>query len=106
MVKFEPLGKIARIVGRRNRNLIADNWVMSCRPFSRCIECRCLEELFAKFDIDEIEVDYLPTDRNSPLTEFLTEILGAAPSANCTISRRDPAARSETFRRLQEAANG
>jgi FkbH-like protein len=104
--KFGPLGKIAVIVGRRNRKLSVDVWVMSCRAFSRRIEYRCLEELFAKFDVDEIELDYFRTDRNSALTEFLTEILGAAPSPNCTISRRGLAARSETFRRLQETTNG
>jgi FkbH-like protein len=104
--KFGPLGKIAVIVGRRNRKLNVDMWVMSCRAFSRRIEHRCLEELFAKFDVDEIELDYLQTDRNSPLTEFLTEILGAAPSRHCTISRRALANRSEAFRRLQETTNG
>jgi FkbH-like protein len=104
--KFGPLGKIAVIVGRGNRKLNVDMWVMSCRAFSRGIEHRCLEELFAKFDVDEIELDYLQTDRNGPLTQFLTEILGAAPFPNCIISRRDLAARSEGFRRLQDIRNG
>jgi FkbH-like protein len=104
--KFGPLGKIAVIAGRRNRKLNVDMWVMSCRAFSRRIEHRCLEELFAKFDVDEIEVNYLQTDRNSPLSQFLTEILGVAPSPNCTISRRALATRSEAFRRLQETTNG
>ena len=79
---------------------------MSCRAFSRHIEYRCLEELFAKFDVEEIEFSYAQTDRNSPLTEFFTEILGADPSPHCTISRRDLAGRSERFRRLQVATNG
>lgn len=104
--KFGPLGKIAVITGRLNRKLNIDLWVMSCRAFSRRIEHRCLEELFAKFDVEEIELDYVRTDRNSPLSEFLTEILGTAPSPNCTISRRDLAARFEAFRHLEEATNG
>jgi FkbH-like protein len=104
--KFGPLGKIAVIVGRQNRKLNIDMWVMSCRAFSRRIEHRCLEELFAKYDVDEIELDYLQTDRNSPLTQFLTEILGVAPSPTCTISRQALANRSEPFRRLQETTNG
>src|SRR5580704_1020801 len=104
--KFGPLGKIALIAGRRDRKLNVDMWVMSCRAFSRRIEHRCLEELFAKFDVDEIEFDYLPTDRNSPLSQFLAEILGAAPFPNCTISRQAMANRSEAFRRLQETTNG
>jgi FkbH-like protein len=104
--KFGPLGKIAVIVGRGNKKLNVDMWVMSCRAFSRGIEYRCLEELFAKFDVDEIELDYSQTDRNSPLTQFLTEILGVAPSSNCTISKRDLTARSEGFQRLQDITNG
>jgi FkbH-like protein len=104
--KFGPLGKIAVIVGRGSKKLKVDMWVMSCRAFSRGIEYRCLEELFAKFDVDEIELDYSRTDRNSPLTQFLTEILGVAPSPNCTISKRDLATRSEGFQRLQDITNG
>jgi FkbH-like protein len=105
--KYGPLGKIAVVAGRQQeKKLRVDTWVMSCRAFSRRIEYRCLEELFAKFDVDEIELDYLRTDRNSPLCEFLTELLSAAPSPACVISRRDLAASPETFRHLQEATNG
>jgi FkbH-like protein len=104
--KFGPLGKIAVIAGRRSGKLNVDMWVMSCRAFSRRIEHRCLEELFAKFDVDEIQFDYSPTNRNSPLSQFLMEILGLAPSPRCTISRRALATRSEVFPRLQETTNG
>jgi FkbH-like protein len=104
--KFGPLGKIAVIVGRLSNKLHVDMWVMSCRAFSRRIECRCLEELFAKFDVEEIELDYLQTERNGPLSQFLTEILGEEPFPNCIISRRNIATRSEVFRRLQDITNG
>ncbi|MFI5092222.1 MAG: HAD-IIIC family phosphatase [Candidatus Acidiferrales bacterium] len=105
--KYGPLGKIAVVAGRQQeKKLSVETWVMSCRAFSRRIEYRCLEELFAKFDVDEIELDYLRTDRNSPLCEFVTELLSAAPSPACVISRRDLAASPETFRHLQEATNG
>ena len=104
--KFGPLGKIAVIAGRGNRKLNVDTWVMSCRAFSRGIEHRCLEELFAKFNVDEIELDYLHTDRNSPMTQFLTEIRGVSPSPNCIISRGDLTARSQRCRRLQDVTNG
>jgi len=104
--KFGPLGKIAVVAGRRSKQLSVDMWVMSCRAFSRRIEHRCLEEMFAKFDVDEIELDYSPTDRNSPLSQFLKDILGVAPSPKCTISRRALATQSEAFRRLQETTNG
>jgi FkbH-like protein len=104
--KFGPLGKIAVIVGRGDKRLNVDMWVMSCRAFSRGIEHRCLEELFAKFDVDEIELDYLQTERNSPLTQFLTETLGEAPSPNCTISRRHLPAHFGPYQRLQDITNG
>lgn len=104
--KFGPLGKIAVITGRRNRNLHVDMWVMSCRAFSRRIEHRCLEELFAKFGVEEIELDYVQTERNGPLSQFLTEILGAAPFPNCIIFRRDLSTRSEGFSRFQDITNG
>jgi FkbH-like protein len=104
--RFGPLGKIAVIVGRLNARLKIDTWVMSCRAFSRRIEFRCLQELFSKFPVDEIEFDYMQTDRNGPLSDFLAEILGMAPSPNCIISRRELAARYEVFRPLQETPNG
>jgi FkbH-like protein len=105
--KYGPLGKIAVVAGRQEeKKLKVDTWVMSCRAFSRRIEYRCLEELFARFDVDEIELDYVKTDRNGPLCEFLTEILNSAPSPSCVISRRGIAASRETLQCLQEATNG
>jgi FkbH-like protein len=104
--KFGPLGKIAVVAGRLDRKLRVDMWVMSCRAFSRRIEHRCLEELFSKFDVDEIELDYAHTERNGPLSQFLTEILGATPFPNCVISRREAGVRVEGCRRLQDIANG
>jgi len=87
--KYGPLGKIAVLAGRQNgRKLSIDTWVMSCRAFSRQIEYRCLEGLFAKFGIDEIELDYMRTDRNSPVREFLSLVLGEAVAPGCTISRQ------------------
>jgi FkbH-like protein len=103
--KFGPLGKIAVVAGRLNRKLRVDMWVMSCRAFSRRIEHRCLEELFAKFDVDEIELDYLHTERNGPLSQFLTEILGASPAPNCVVSRQTLITMSDGSR-LQDIANG
>jgi FkbH-like protein len=105
--KFGPLGKIAVVAGSQNgKKLSIDTWVMSCRAFSRRIEYMCLEELFAKFGIDEIELDYLRTDRNSPLREFLGEVLGEAPSPGCAISRQLLETRSKIVREPQEMTNG
>jgi FkbH-like protein len=105
--KYGPLGKIAVVAGRQQASkLLVDTWVMSCRAFSRRIEYRCLEELFAKFGLDEIEFDYVTTDRNSPLREFLAEILGEAPWPGCTISRKVFEARSKSISTPQEMTNG
>jgi FkbH-like protein len=105
--KYGPLGKIAVVAGRHDgRKLSIDTWVMSCRAFSRRIECMCLEELFAKFGIDEIKFDYVRTDRNGPLREFLGEVLGEAPSSGCAISRQLLETRSKIVRETQEMTNG
>lgn len=105
--KFGPLGKIAVIAGRQNgKKMNIDTWVMSCRAFSRRIEYMCLEELFAKFGIDEIELGYEKTERNSPLREFLGDLLGAVPWPGCTISRQLVEARSNALREPQEITNG
>jgi len=104
--KYGPLGKIAVLAGyREGEKLIVNTWVMSCRAFSRRIEYKCLEELFAKFDVAEIELDYLKTDRNGPLREFLSEILGAAPWPSCTISRKALESRPRTLREAQKVTN-
>jgi FkbH-like protein len=105
--KYGPLGKIAVLAGCRNgKKLIVDTWVMSCRAFSRHIEYKCLEELFARFDVDEIELDYLSTGRNGPFCEFLGEILGEVPETRCNISREALGARLGSLREPQEATNG
>jgi len=105
--KYGPLGKIAVIAGRQNgKKLNVDTWVMSCRAFSRRIEYMCLEQLFKKFDIDEIELDYMKTDRNSPLREFLSDVLGGDPWPGCTISRQLLESRSNALREPQEMTNG
>ena len=105
--KYGPLGKIAVIAGRQNeKKLSIDTWVMSCRAFSRRIEHLCLEELFTTFDVDEIELAYKQTDRNSPLREFLGELFGEPPWLDCTVSRQLFEAGSKTLRQPQEITNG
>lgn len=86
--RYGPLGKIAVVAGQlAERQLTVSAWVMSCRAFSRRIEHRCLEQLFARLDIDEIVFDYAETPRNGPLREFLTEISGSAPHAGFRLHR-------------------
>jgi FkbH-like protein len=106
--KFGPLGKVAVLAGRiQGRKLSLDTWVMSCRAFSRRIEHRCLEELFARFGVDEIEFAFVPTPRNMPMRLFLEQILGANPESAHTLSKevfleRQP----KTYQRTLEIMNG
>jgi FkbH-like protein len=105
--KYGQLGKIAVAAGRQEgKKLKIDTWVMSCRAFSRRIEYRSLEELFAKFDVEEIELNYVMTQRNSQLREFLTEILAEAPTPGCEISRQAFEARSKVFQESKKMING
>jgi len=70
--KFGPLGKITVVSGRRAQSeLRVDTWVMSCRAFSRRIEFEMLKTMFDRYRVDRILLDYVPTDRNGPLGEFL-----------------------------------
>jgi len=86
--KYGPLGKIAVVAGRRiGRKLFVDFWVMSCRAFSRQIEHRCLQELYSRFDVDEIEFDFAATDRNKVLEAFLNDMLGEPPFPGCILRR-------------------
>lgn len=93
--KYGPLGKIAVARGRRSgpRQLSLDAWVLSCRAFARRVEHRCLEQLFTRFDVDEILLDYAPTARNHVLGDFLAELLGRAPAPGLTIKRGELLAR-------------
>jgi len=106
--KYGPLGKIAVLAGRRSgKKLRIENWVMSCRAFSRRIEYRCLEELIEKFDAKEIELDFAATPRNEPLQTFLAEILQAAPESPSRLRAADFLERKpKTYHRLLEAVNG
>jgi FkbH-like protein len=105
--KFGPLGKIAVLAGRLNAGRLTMNtWVMSCRAFSRRIEYKCLEELMARFDFEEIEFEYLRTERNGPLRECLGDILVEPPSPNCTMFREELEARLKSLQRPQEISNG
>lgn len=105
--KFGPLGKIAVLAGHRGRRVRIETWVMSCRAFSRRIEHRCLEEIFARFDAEEIEFDFVATPRNAPIRIFLTEILGESPESGCCLTRRTFLERGpKTHHRVLEVVNG
>ena len=105
--KYGPLGKIAVVCGSCGSNAVEiETWVMSCRAFSRRIEYRCLLELFEHFGARHVTLDFQVTERNSPLREFLTDLLGEPPSPGCKLSRADFQARySRVGQSLPETAN-
>jgi FkbH-like protein len=79
--KFGQLGKIAVMAGRcAAGTLLLDNWVMSCRAFSRRIEHQCLRQLFEHFAVDRAILDFQSTPRNEPLRSFLVPIAGGLTS--------------------------
>jgi len=88
--KFGPLGKIAVIGGQcQNGCLAIDVWVMSCRAFARRIEHQCLSLLFEQPGVEEIAFCFRATERNGPLQEFLTGILGEPPTPGARLRRED-----------------
>ena len=92
--KFGPLGKVGVLAGRRvGRRLVVNAWVLSCRAFSRRIEYQCLADVIANNDIAEVEFDYARTERNGPLTECLTWLMGTTLTPGCILPR-------ETLERL------
>ncbi|SIO61461.1 HAD-superfamily phosphatase, subfamily IIIC/FkbH-like domain-containing protein [Singulisphaera sp. GP187] len=85
--KFGSLGTIAVLTGRVTRGeVVVDQWVMSCRAFSRRIEYRCLEAILERTKADRVELDYQATPKNGPLRDFLTGILGSPPSVRCPLT--------------------
>lgn len=105
--KYGPLGKIAVLAGHRLRkSLRIDIWVMSCRAFSRRIEHQCLEQLFERFDVDELVFDFVGSTRNEPIRIFLTDVLGTSPESGCCLSRQDfLERRPKAYHRISEITN-
>ncbi len=102
--KYGPLGKIAVVLGRvENKNLHIAAWVMSCRAFSRRIEHQTLKHLFEKFGASETVLDFLPTQRNGPLQDFLREASGFMPEPGLRLSRSSFLQKAPTlFHRIEE----
>jgi len=85
--KYGPLGKIAVLLGRVQGTVATINyWVMSCRAFSRRIEQQSLRWLFEELHLREVHFDYQPTERNKPICDFLSSIVGAPLNGDLRIS--------------------
>jgi len=86
--KFGKLGRIAVLIGRSvATKFVVENWVMSCRAFSRRIEFHLLQYLFEKFAADEIIFEVQDTSRNGPLIEFLQQLLDKPVEANLQLPK-------------------
>jgi FkbH-like protein len=73
--RYGPLGKIAVLSGGGEGHAVrVSTWVMSCRAFPRRIEYRCLELLFDRLGVDEVRLDFVPTERNEAFRDFLDHL--------------------------------
>lgn len=87
--KFGALGKIAVLSGRASgTDLAIDHWVMSCRAFSRRIEHGCLQHVMQKFGAARAAFDYVKTQRNQPVQDFLTELTGETGAERYLITKQ------------------
>jgi FkbH-like protein len=76
--RFGLLGKIIVTLGTvHGERFRIKTWVMSCRAFSRRIEYACLRICFERYQVREIEFEFLPTSKNAPLQEFLASLFGS-----------------------------
>jgi FkbH-like protein len=86
--KFGKLGRIAVLIGRpADKKFFVDSWVLSCRAFSRRIECHMLQYVYKKFAVDEIVFDVQETARNGPLMEFLRTFGAQSVHANFVLPK-------------------
>ena len=86
--RYGPLGVVVVLVVHTDAGGLAiDRWVMSCRAFARRIEYHCLSYLFDRFGGDEIAIAYRQTDRNAPVREFLTSLIGTTPEGSVRLAR-------------------
>ena len=86
--RFGLLGKIAVILGHlEGSTLHVCTWVMSCRAFARRIEYVCLRNCFERYGVGQINFDFLATEKNGPLREFLTHLIGEVPGGGVTLTQ-------------------
>ena len=86
--RFGLLGKIAVMLGHVDGDTLRlKTWVMSCRAFGRRIEHLCLRTCFERYQVGRVEFDYMSTNKNGPLREFLTFILGREPEGQTVVTR-------------------
>lgn len=86
--RFGPLGDISVVLGRvAPGRLSILTWVLSCRAFSRRIEYATLGQLFTRYGVRSVELEFLKTTRNRPIQLFIQSLEGIAEQAPVTITR-------------------
>ena len=88
--KFGPLGKIGVLIGRKKEEAFCvDQWVLSCRAFSRRVEHATLQVLLETFPGISFKFNYVQTEKNRPLSEMIGEIMhgDGTPTAHDEIVR-------------------
>jgi FkbH-like protein len=106
--KFGPLGKVAVLMGTVDPPRAAirlETWVMSCRAFSRRIEHQCLFQLFHRFKVEEVVMNFVETPRNTPIREFLTGFGDLGTELRLTRSQFE-ASCPPLYHSLDEVPNG
>lgn len=102
--RFGLLGKIAVMIGTLNDDALhLKSWVMSCRAFSRRIEYLCLRICFERYQLRQIEFDFVATSRNAPLQEFLTSLIGSTRDSPLVLTQ---SRFKEVCPRLYQKADG
>jgi FkbH-like protein len=78
---FGPLGTIATMAGRVCEQAVhLEDWVISCRAFSRRIEYRCLAFLFSCFKKESVRIAFCHTPRNGPAQDLLKSFFELPPA--------------------------
>lgn len=72
--KFGELGRIGVLLGNRSgSDFVIDQWVLSCRAFSRRIEHATLKVIIGLFHPDNIRFNFVETAKNGPVRGMLVE---------------------------------
>jgi FkbH-like protein len=80
--KFGSLGRIGVLLGRRqDTEFVVDQWVLSCRSFSRRIEHATLRLLLDLFPGLPLRFNYKETPKNRPLLEMIGSYMGSEGEA-------------------------
>ncbi|MBL0159493.1 MAG: HAD-IIIC family phosphatase [Bryobacterales bacterium] len=102
--KYGPLGKIGVLAGtHRDSEFQIETWVLSCRAFSRRIEHHMLLETLDRWAVDQVAVEYQPTERNGPAGEFFATLLDTPPAGRFVLSREQFTVRCPPLYHSREA---